>query len=286
MRKFYILFLFILAFACNRDKTIPERQLVKILAEMHLADATFEESGTLRWDNRQRDSTAVYVPILNDYGYTVEELYSSMKKHSRTKEDVDKLYDKVYKRLAKLQKKYAKEVAKLYKQQNRWIQKADWRFPNDGDTLRLPFDIAVNDSMGSYILTADIMLLPTDSVSNPRMTMCLYTQVCHQDSVLRDSVYADTTICADSLLTTLDQPLVRDGNELNYSITLVNTSAHATRVEGYILNCDSDSLALKPRYATVRNIMLRYVSPTEFASKSEGKKLRLSKQDLNFTHQQ
>lgn len=265
-----LLLLLTFTIACGGRQTIPERKLVKILAEMHLVDAALEQSGGFQGSGKMRDSTTVYTAILDEHGYTVAQLYGSMSKYSSTKDAADKLYDKVCRQLSKLQKQYAKEVEKLHDEQNRWTQKSDWRFPNDGDTSRLAFAIPVSDSVGSYVLTADITLPTTDSVSNPRMTMYLYAQNCRMDSVLRDSVRVDTLVCFDSLIAQREQPITRDGKEQKYTLTLENTSAHSTLVRGYILNCDCDSLSVKPRQATVRNVMLRYVTPAESPNRKSG----------------
>ncbi len=270
----FFLFSLLLMSSCG-GQSIPERKLVKILAEIHLTDAALEKSGELQWNDKMRDSTAVYTAILDEYGYTVGQLYRSVQTRCTTKEEADELYGKVYKRLSKLQKKYAKEVEKLHAAQNRWTQKSTWRFPRDGDTSRLDFTLPVSDSAGSYILNANIALLAADSVSNPRITMYLYAQNCRTISLLRDSLSVDTLICTDSLIATAEQPLERNGKEQNYTLTLKNTSAHATLVQGYILNCDNDSLRLNPRHAMVSNITLRYVAPSESSNKKVEKRTKI-----------
>ena len=243
--------------ACGERKTIPKRKLVKILFEMHTVDAALEQSSS-RLSGRQLDSTAVYTAILDKYGYTVAQFFNSMKVYGRSKKDADKLYSKVYDLLDKQQKQYAKEVEMLYAMQNRWTQKSSWNFPDDGDTSRLEFSIPVADSTGSYVLSADITLFPEDSVGSPRITMYLYAYHCRKDSVLVDSVRVDTMFCADTVFGQVEQPVLRDGSVQNCTLTIAGNGL-ATHVRGFILNRDNDSLALKPRHATVKNIMLRHV---------------------------
>lgn len=103
---FYLAVIAVALAACGERKTIPERKLVKILADMHLADAALEQGCR----SKRRDSSAVYTAILDEYGYTLTQLHSSMAVYSRSKDDADKLYGKVCKRLEKLQKQYAKAL--------------------------------------------------------------------------------------------------------------------------------------------------------------------------------
>ncbi len=288
MRRFFtILFCVALVAACNGRKTIPKRNLVKILAEMHLADAALEENLAQRNPGR-RDSTAVYLPILDEYGYTVEQLYSSIQEHCKTKGDADKLYDKVNKRLGKLQKQYAKEVKALHERQNCWSEKTSWQLPNDGDTSRLDFSIPSRGA-GTYILSADVALAAGDSVSNPRMSMYLYAHRCRIDSIVVDSIRRDTTICTDTTFAQVEQSLLREEQERSYSLSITVSDTLATHIRGYLLNHDNDSLAHTRRYATVKNIMLRYVSPDDAAVNtmpSRSPRVKLQKQELKLSHEQ
>jgi len=136
MRTAYILLLLMLAVACGGRKTIPERTLVKILAEMHTVDAALEQ-GEVRLSARQLDSTAVYTAILDKYGYTVTQLYNSMTAHSRSKEDAEKLYGKVCKRLEKQQKRYAAELAAERGDSIAVSDTLQLKAVDDGDTLQL-----------------------------------------------------------------------------------------------------------------------------------------------------
>ncbi|MDR0688587.1 MAG: DUF4296 domain-containing protein [Prevotellaceae bacterium] len=226
--------------ACGDEKNIPERKLVRILAEMHLADAVLEStraSGHTLWAT---DSTAIYMAVLDRYGYTVEQLYGTLARYGSSKDRVTKLYDKVNERLEKLQRSARSKVEALHRQQNRWTEKSEWTFPSDGDTSRLPFSVPV-EGLGEYILEANITLHSADSVNRPRMTMYLYDAA------------------GDSALLQVEREVQRDEAGKDYSLAIANRDKAATHVRGYILSCDSDSLGGTTRHAAVRNIMLRFL---------------------------
>lgn len=244
MRFLYLTFfslLFSLAMvACGGKKNIPERKLVKILAEMHLSDAVLESARASTSGLWATDSTAIYMAVLERYGYTTEQLYGTLARYGSSKDKVTALYDKVNKRLEKLQRNARKKVEALHRQQNRWTEKSEWTFPKDGDTSRLPFSVPV-EGLGEYILEANITLHSADSVTRPRMTMYLYAAA------------------SDSMLLQVEQEVQHDEAGKDYSLSIANRSSAATHVRGYILNRDSDSLGGAIRHAAVKNIMLRFL---------------------------
>ncbi|MDR3187590.1 MAG: DUF4296 domain-containing protein [Prevotellaceae bacterium] len=232
------------ATACGDKKRIPERKLVRILAEMHLADAVLEVTRTSSHASWRSDSTAVYKAILDRYGYTPDQLYSSIARYNRSKDKATTLYNKVNKRLEKLQGSAKKQVEALHRQQNRWTEKPDWTLPEDGDTARLPFSIPVEGS-GEYILEATIALYNADSVTRPRMTMCLYAAN------------------GDSALLQVERAVQRNEAGQRYSLSIVNRHSAATHVRGYVFGCDADSLSRTTRRLAATNIMLRFLPSGE-----------------------
>lgn len=230
--------------ACGDKKYIPERKLVRMLAEMHLADAVLEVAQVSSQASWRSDSTAVYTAILDRYGYTTEQLYNTIALYNGSKDKATKLYDNVSRRLEKLQKSAAGKVEALHRKQNRWTEKSDWTLPDDGDALRLPFSIPV-EGLGEYILEATVTRYSADSAVRPRMTMYLYAEA------------------ADSLLQQAERDVQRGEEGQRYSLSIVNRDSTATHVRGYIFDCDADSLS-RPRHIAAKNIMLRFLpSATE-----------------------
>ncbi|MDR1416640.1 MAG: DUF4296 domain-containing protein [Prevotellaceae bacterium] len=242
MRLSYLVFslLFLFTAACSDRKYIPERKLVKMLAEMHQTDALLEDVHLSSYTSWRPDSTSVYVAILDRYGYTTEQLYNSLSRYGSSADKATTLYGKVCERLEKQQRRAHSKVEALHKRQDRWKGKSAWTLPNDGDTSRLPFSIPVV-GLGEYILEANIALYSADSVSRPRMTMYLYSAA------------------SDSTLLLVEQEVQRSEVGKDYSLAIANRNAAATHVRGYVFDRDNDSLGSRPRYAAAKNIMLRFL---------------------------
>jgi hypothetical protein len=97
-----------LAAGCSSD-TVSQRTLVKVLAEIHFADAVMDEYRSA-WE---RDSTGVYLAIFDKYGCTPQQIENTLAKHCTTKDDATNLYTKVSNRLEYLQQGFADEVRRL-----------------------------------------------------------------------------------------------------------------------------------------------------------------------------
>ena len=61
--------------SCSRAKVIPRRTFVKIYADMFLADEWVKDNPALR---RQVDTSLIYEPIFNAYGYTTDDYLKSV----------------------------------------------------------------------------------------------------------------------------------------------------------------------------------------------------------------
>jgi hypothetical protein len=172
-RRIFILILLFLQFSCsqgNKHGNIPERTLVKILTDIHIADAvTF--SMTYRQVVRNRDSAFYYESILKKYGVTHAEFDSTISWYSGNPELYDKLYEKVLARLnlitAGLNEKAHADSIQSQKG-NLWNRKRDWILPDDGARENISFSISVNRK-GQYILSARIRINPPDMADNPQM---------------------------------------------------------------------------------------------------------------------
>jgi hypothetical protein len=226
--------------SCTSKGKIPERKLAKILAEFHLTDAVNKqqsESGSARY----RDSTAYYLPILQKYGYTAEQLHSSMMQYGYHKEKARGLYKKVEKILEKQEAQYKKNRDKEYARQNIWEIQNAYSLPQDGDTSRLFFSVPLR-GLGDYHLSANFTLYSNDSAQNPHLTVYFYAEQ-------NDSSWQQKTVGQN-----------RNGEANFYNLKLDNDSRLATHVQGYLFDYDIvDTVAATIRHAKVQNIMLRYI---------------------------
>ena len=64
-----------LLFSCSRAKVIPRRTFVKIYADMFLADEWVKDNPSAR---RQVDTSLLYEPIFESYGYTTDDYLKSV----------------------------------------------------------------------------------------------------------------------------------------------------------------------------------------------------------------
>lgn len=62
-------------FSCTRARIIPRRTFVKIYADMFLADEWVKDNPSMR---RQVDTSLIYEPIFESYGYTTDDYLKSV----------------------------------------------------------------------------------------------------------------------------------------------------------------------------------------------------------------
>lgn len=90
-------------FSCSRDGVIPEDDFAEIYAEMLLVDQWVISTPRVR---TMADTSLVYEPILNRYGYTSEDYRRSMKAYLEEPEEYAKIFEQTKKiledRLAQL----------------------------------------------------------------------------------------------------------------------------------------------------------------------------------------
>ena len=79
----YSILLFAAIFQACSGKTIPQKKVAKILAEVYLNDTYIDQNSRLI---AQADSIQLYEPIFNKYGYTTDDYVRTIDKYfSRTK---------------------------------------------------------------------------------------------------------------------------------------------------------------------------------------------------------
>lgn len=93
-------------FSCGIKYGIPEKKMVAILTEMHLADGTIAVNQHVHIHG-YLDSTQLYGPILDKYGYTQEDFRASLDMYLRNPKTFDDVYSKVIERLKEQQAVYA-----------------------------------------------------------------------------------------------------------------------------------------------------------------------------------
>lgn len=166
---FGILFFF---FACsgNKDKgLIPDRDMVKILTEIHKADA-LANLPQIRNRFGSMDSIAYSAYILEKYHYTRTRFDSTIAELSGNPSKFEKIYEKVLRNLSQEEGALneAEEKTKIpVNGIDLWDRKRNWSFPADGSSEMIAFDFPVK-GLGTYTLFFRAKLYSDDGSMNPR----------------------------------------------------------------------------------------------------------------------
>lgn len=124
MKRFFpLLIVLLLALSCSHSggRVIPERTLVKIYADMALADKWIELNHDLR---ALADTSMVYEAIFAKYGYNTEDYLKSVRYYMDKPDDFSYIVEKAKNRLGKkareynvLEQKFNEEEKKKQQQQ-------------------------------------------------------------------------------------------------------------------------------------------------------------------------
>lgn len=119
MKRFFpLLIVLLLALSCSHSggRVIPERTLVKIYADMALADRWIDLNRDLR---AQADTSMVYEAIFAKYGYNTEDYLKSVRYYMNKPDDLSYIVEKAKVRLEKKAREYnAKEQKALEEGKN------------------------------------------------------------------------------------------------------------------------------------------------------------------------
>lgn len=211
----YILYLCVaivslLATSCKGPKAIPDADLVNIFHDAFVINAYIEDSGM------QSDSTKVYEPILERYGYTVDDLHYTIKTFSERKSAM--LSDIVTVVSERLNDEYKEQSYKvmILDTIDRVAQRAFTRVIA-GDTLiranklkdSSKLRVRINDLVpGDYTVKFDYLIDSLDENRNSRVEVYLVTNdsmkvmrhttmlARHRESKYTRSFKVDTSHCA------------------------------------------------------------------------------------------
>jgi len=244
-----ILAILLIGISCSRPGKkyiIPENQLVKILADIHIADA-ISFSNKYREKFHNNDSITYYEKLFIKYNVTRSQFDSTIALYSGNPDKYDLLYDKVLDRLNRMAANINDKLradSLLTQVGNLWNKKRDWILPEDGATENISFAVKV-DKKGIYKLTARIKIAPFDQSTKPYM-IAFTTRNKLQNPDITDS----------TSMVRLD----KSGVFRLYSISVTLDKDTLTYIKGYILGNEP-----KPggwvKNAEVRDIRLIYIDP-------------------------
>ncbi|HQH41881.1 MAG TPA: DUF4296 domain-containing protein [Bacteroidales bacterium] len=166
----FILLIFLFSCSGNSDKhLIPDRDMVKILTEIHKADAMVNLP-MIRKRFGSVDSLTYSDYILKKYHYSRELFDSTLAELSGNPAKFDKIYERVLRnlnqeegRLNEIEEKALLPTEGI----DLWDRKRNWSFPADGSREMIEFDLPLK-GVGTYTLFFRAKLYNDDGSMNPR----------------------------------------------------------------------------------------------------------------------
>ena len=101
------IFLLCVLSSCKVKFDIPEKKMVSILVDMHVADGVIAARSVSFDMVEVMDSSLLYRPILEKYGYTPDDFRNALNQYMKNPKALEDVYNKVIKQLKESQKLYA-----------------------------------------------------------------------------------------------------------------------------------------------------------------------------------
>jgi hypothetical protein len=225
----------------NNQKRIPEKDLVKVLTELYIANGllTFP---SVKNQFSLKDSTTNYIDIIERNGYTKERMDKTLRYYYDKKpKKLENIYDQVMSKLSEKQLLLEKNIlAPKTSPANLWTGPGFISVPESGIQDPGLFSIPVKDT-GNYVLEFTAIVYPDDKSINPNVTVYFY--------------HADTSKSGYREFWPVTS-LVKDGQRHNFSLPKRNTNLSVTHVSGSFFNCDPKEGQWE-KHARIENIVLR-----------------------------
>ena len=245
-----IAFLLILISCSHSGKhgRIPENQLVKILADIHLADA-ISFSGKFKDIYHNKDSIYYFEKIFARYNITRNQFDSTISWYSGNPDAYETLYGKVLNRLNRMAATINDSLradSLLSQAGNIWNRKRDWILPDDGTQENISFIIKIHQ-IGTYVLSARIKINANDQSERPFMLAYL------------SSKPGEPNLQDTSSLVRIDKTVFFK----RYSISLDLDKDTVSYIKGFIFGHEPKS-GIWSKNAEVRDIRLIHKFPNEY----------------------
>jgi hypothetical protein len=241
------IFLLLLFASCSgrknkivRTNLIPEKDLITILTEVHLADGLLSIP-KIQNIFENTDSIMNYIDIIRDNGYTKEAMDRTMNFYFVKKpKKLIKIYDKVLSKLSEMATRVEKELPTTNTlRENIWKGNRDSYLPDPSGKDALVFDQHLLNP-GDYTLTFTVTLYPDDQSLNPRFT----SYFCNPDSI--ETGKRDYFPSVD---------YIKDGRPHTYSFTKRPQSKTYMHLRGWFIDCDNNK-AESLKHVRIDNISL------------------------------
>lgn len=203
--------------SCGDRARISRGDMIHILTEMHLADATVMEnliSGTVKVNS---DSLSIYEPIFKKYGYTTKDFMKSIFFYSKNPRKLSDLYDDV---ISALQDRFDEAKSDLLAQQakqNIWDGTDNYDSPSDIEKYGIPLTLKLKGK-GKYVIQLDVAFSKRDSSVFPHLSAVLYSphpkapiylsETLSYAILPQKTLYRIEVLCTDTFATELRMNLV------------------------------------------------------------------------------
>jgi hypothetical protein len=224
----------------DRSGLIPEKDLILILTEIHIADGLLENPRIQNWV-LSVDSISTYHYIAEKYGYTKEALDKTMHYYFvRNPKKLISIYDKILGKLSEMESLVTKEVRLAAERAtNVWPGERNYYFPDVSGSKPVSFEVSLPGNR-VYTLEFTATIFPDDQSVNARARAF----TCDADSVLTGKRnYYETPA------------FLKDGIPHNYVIHFSVNSSKVIRIKGTLF--DIDNLVEEcPKHILFENITL------------------------------
>jgi hypothetical protein len=230
----------------DKKDLIPPHVMVTLLTDIYLADGLLNVPEVLM-QHQMKDTSAIYMEILQKYGYTKPNLDKSLNYYFINKpKRLQHIYDQVLARLTEIESEVKAEAEQIVEiNQNLWPGLLSYSLPETGTTDPVYFEYEVADT-GTYTLTLSVIVFPDDQSDNPRITLWYWK--------------ADTSANGVSV-NWEEKQLLKDGMMNYYTLSSRVPDSTFTHLRGWLMNHDQ-----KPgrweKHARIENISLRRFDPS------------------------
>lgn len=152
----------------DNQKIIPEKDLISILTDIHLADGLLTLPKINHWAS-SLDSITSYIQIIEQHGYSKDMMDKTMKYYFvNNPKRLSKIYDQVLVILSEMESRTDKEsLAVINRGNNKWSGREFYSIPGLAGVDSTWFDVTLYKS-GYYTLTFTAVIFPDDLSVNPR----------------------------------------------------------------------------------------------------------------------
>jgi hypothetical protein len=228
----------------DRKHLIPEKELVSLLTDIHIADGLLILPKINSWST-SLDSITTYVQIIEKHGYTKEVMDKTMRYYFiHDPKKLNKIYDQVLGILSEMESRVEKESTNLLANvTNQWPGKDVYMFPSSSGNDSTRFDITIYRP-GFYALSFSTTLFLDDCSVNPKPTVYM---------TAFDSINTGKKYYLKSIY------YLKDDWSHTYKLTFTVNENKPRHLRGWLYDFDNLHADFE-KHITIENISLTYSS--------------------------